>query len=968
MAQDINIKIGANITDLQKKLGKAQRSLERSGKKMSALGNDLMMSVSVPLGLFGASIIGTSADFEKGMKAMKAVTDGGAESFSKLSEKAKEFGANVNFSATATDAAQAMEMLGRNGLNATEILNGAAEASIILADATDTQLANSANIATDAMAQFGLKATDLVEVADLITGATVNSKFSIDDFQYAMASAGGVAGAVGVSFKDFATTVSAISPSFASGSDAGTSLKTMLTNLVPASAAAEKEMSKLGIITANGTNQFFDAAGNMKSMSDISGILQESFKGLSEAQTITAAKTIFGTDAMRAGLKMAEVGSKGFDKLATSIEGVSAAEVAGIRMEGFHGAVVKLKKAFETLQLAIADAGVLDFATNFVNSLTAMSLTMAELNPEVLKLAVGFGAALIAIGPLIKMIGISKLLYGQLLGNINILVGAYGRLQAVLKLVYLQETRSLLITKAKDSVLKMYNVTLNLSTKFLNLFRLSTYKNIAASVAQKVAQIAVNVATFAGVAIIQTVIAAEAAYLAVKLALANGINIAAIAQKAFNLVLMANPIGLAIIAIFALVAAFTAAYQNLDWFRAFVDKSLNFITEKFQWLMDSVKYVFLNFPAILNATWAAFKQFAKNITNSFKRLSLSAESFRLKFARALTIDKDKRAEITKQINSIGSDKNALKKNAVAMGTVFRETLAKEVKKISKKKIINLDTPISDFKMDTPTPSGAAGGGNGGGNGGGMASAITKTTKAIKDQKTAITENAAALTTLETKQLSVVGSSDIMANSVKSLESGMRSFRISTDEMKAVMASFNESLTSTLNQGLADVAGGFGEVAGAMASGTASMSDMGAMLLGTLGGLLGQVGKLAISTGIAMLGIKTALQSLNPAVAIAGGIALVALSKVVSSKAQTMGGEIGGGSVPAFANGGLVDKPTFGVFGEAGPEVLIPKKRLDSLLSGFENGGGGMGVLSTRIRGNDLEVILDKTKRRNNRVR
>jgi len=144
-----------------------------------------------------------------------------------------------------------------------------------------------------------------------------------------------------------------------------------------------------------------------------------------------------------------------------------------------------------------------------------------------------------------------------------------------------------------------------------------------------------------------------------------------------------------------------------------------------------------------------------------------------------------------------------------------------------------------------------------------------------------------------------------------------------------------------------------------------MSDMGSMLLGSLAGLLGQVGKLAVGTGVAMLGIKAALTNLHPAVAIAGGIALIALSKMVSSKAESLGGQMGG--VPAFAMGGLVDKPTLGVFGEAGPEVLIPKKRLDSLLSKHENGGGGNGTLEAMISGNDIKIVYDRAARRNSRV-
>jgi TP901 family phage tail tape measure protein len=961
MAQDINIKVGANISDLQKKMSAAQRTMERSGKKMSALGNDLMMSVSLPLAAFGGSIIMAAANFEKAMNGMKAVTAGGIESFDELNAKAKELGATTQFSAT--EAAEAMEMLGRNGLTATQILEGAADASLGLAAATGTDLSNAANIATDAMSQFNIAASDMGGVADLITGATVNSKFSIDDFQLAMASAGGVAGAVGVSFQDFATTISAISPSFASGSDAGTSLKTMLTTLNPKSKEAAGLMKQLGIITANGANQFFDAAGNMKSMSDISGVLSKAFTGLSDSQKINAAQTIFGTDAMRAGLKLAEVGSENFDNLATSIEGVSAAEVAGIRMEGFSGAVMMLKSAFETLQLAIADAGVLDFATRMVQNLTALSLSMAAMNPEMLKLAVGIGFVVLAIGPMIKVIGISKLLYGQLLGNVNMVIGAMGKMAAAVRFVTSAEGISIIVTKAKNAALGVYNTTLALANGFLNLFRISTYKNIAASIAQRVATIATNAAVFAGVAIIQGVILAESAYLAVKAALTNGIKIATIAQKAFNLMLLANPIGIAIAAIVGLVAAFTLAYQNLDWFKNFVDNSLAFISDKFSGLLDKVKFVFKNFPAIFAATWKTMKALGTNISNFFKKLSLSAESFRLKFARALTIDKDKRAEITASINKIGKESKGIEENAQNLGEVFNETLAAEIAKSNVTKPKNKkDTPATPATappaFDFVAPDLTGGQTN-------MTTAVEKTTKAIKEQNVVLKHNSLGLTELQPKQLLIATGAGVMTTSMNSMEQSMRTVKLRTEEMQAAMGSFNESLSNVLAEGVTNVAVGFGEVVGSMAVGTASMSDMGSMLLGSLAGLLGQVGKLAVGTGVAMLGIKAALTNLHPAVAIAGGIALIALSKMVSSKAESLGGQMGG--VPAFAMGGLVDKPTLGVFGEAGPEVLIPKKRLDSLLSKHENGGGGNGTLEAMISGNDIKIVYDRAARRNSRV-
>ena len=190
----------------------------------------------------------------------------------------------------------------------------------------------------------------------------------------------------------------------------------------------------------------------------------------------------------------------------------------------------------------------------------------------------------------------------------------------------------------------------------------------------------------------------------------------------------------------------------------------------------------------------------------------------------------------------------------------------------------------------------------------------------------------------------------------------------TKEFENKIAELNEQLNSIAETGLQDLASGLGEGIGAMASGAGNLQTIAGSMLSTIGGVLMQLGKLAIQTGIAIEGIKLSLQSLNPAVAIAGGIALVALAKFVQNKAANLS-ESGSAKLPAFANGGLVTAPTLGMFGEAGPEALIPKKRLDSLLASAENSGnGGVGMLTTRISGNDLEIVLDKTRRRNNRVR
>lgn len=82
-----------------------------------------------------------------------------------------------------------------------------------------------------------------------ITGTTNISKFGIEDYALAMAQGGGAASAFGVSLEDFNGAIAAISPLFQSGSDAGTSYKTFLQRLVPASKNAYFAMMDLGLIT-----------------------------------------------------------------------------------------------------------------------------------------------------------------------------------------------------------------------------------------------------------------------------------------------------------------------------------------------------------------------------------------------------------------------------------------------------------------------------------------------------------------------------------------------------------------------------------------------------------------------------------------------------------------------------------------------------------------------------------------------
>ena len=190
--------------------------------------------------------------------------------------------------------------------------------------------------------------------------------------------------------------------------------------------------------------------------------------------------------------------------------------------------------------------------------------------------------------------------------------------------------------------------------------------------------------------------------------------------------------------------------------------------------------------------------------------------------------------------------------------------------------------------------------------------------------------------------------------------------------------FTTGLKDILQGGLQDLAVGIGGALGqAVATGASVGQTLSKVLLGTLGNMATQVGKLAIGIGIAIEGIKKALQSLNPIVAVAAGIALVALGAFASSRASAIG-QGGGGNVSGgrgatpFAKGGIVSGPTNALIGEypgarSNPEVVAPLDKLQSIIG---NNAGGSNVNVTGefvVRGQDLVLALQRAEKQNNRI-
>lgn len=390
-----------DTTGFQSGLNSIPGMLNSVGGSMTQIGGTITRGITLPLIAAGAAVVAlgghalkTGADFEKAMSGVGAIVGATESEIKQLSDTAIKLGMDPNLIVSASQAAGVMEELAKNGLTAQEIMGGAAEGAIALANATGTDFATAAQIASTAMALFNIEAADMATVVDQVTAVANMSRFTAEDFASAVGMGGAAAKSAGVDFKEFTAVIASLADYTTSGSDAGTSFKTFLTRLVPITDKATEAMMELGMITEDGANRFFDAEGNMRSMAEVAGILQETLSGLSEEQRISALHTIFGTDASRAAIGLMETGQQGFEDLMATMAKTDAAKNAETRMNNLAGAVEILGGIFETFQIKFTQAigpGVRAMVEGFSNFLSKNSVQIENLFVMLAGVFDGFG-------------------------------------------------------------------------------------------------------------------------------------------------------------------------------------------------------------------------------------------------------------------------------------------------------------------------------------------------------------------------------------------------------------------------------------------------------------------------------------------------------------------------------------------------------------------------------------------------
>ena len=308
-----------------------------------AVGNAITKVVD-KVGSIGTAAVKVGMNFEAEMSKVASISGATGDEFQKLIDKAKEMGSKTKFSAT--ESAQAMEYMAMAGWKTQDMVDGL-KGIMDLAAASGEDLASTSDIVTDALTAFGLSASDSTHFADVLAKASSNANTNVammgETFKYVAP----VAGAMGYSVEDCSVAIGLMANSGIKASQAGTSLRQMLSRLAKPTDEVQGAMDQLGV-------SLTDSAGNMKSLDTVMGDLRNGFKGLSKAEQAQLATSLAGQEAMSGLLAIVNASDGDFDKLKDSIYNCkdAAANMAVVAQDNLAGQITSLKSKAEGLGIA----------------------------------------------------------------------------------------------------------------------------------------------------------------------------------------------------------------------------------------------------------------------------------------------------------------------------------------------------------------------------------------------------------------------------------------------------------------------------------------------------------------------------------------------------------------------------------------------------------------------------------------
>jgi TP901 family phage tail tape measure protein len=354
----------------------------------------MSVGLTLPIAIAGAVTLKTAGDFELSMNKVQALTSATATEFSALQGQARELGATTMF--TASQAGDAMGFLALAGFKTNEILS-AMPGTLELAAAAQMELGEAADTVSGILRGYQLQTSDLARVNDVLTKTFTSTNTTLQMLGEGMTYVAPIASAMKLPIEEVSAAMGILANNNIRASMAGTSLRKALATLAAPSREAERVLVRLRIPRG----AILDSMGNVRSLTAVVRELEKS------GATAGDLMTIFGQRAGPAMAALVNTGSEALANLRTQLEDSAGttAQVAAVQMRGLVGQLRALKSAFQEVQLAIAESGMLEFFTKIFSKMAGFLRQLAKMNPEIFKWATVILGVIAVIGPLLFVVG-----------------------------------------------------------------------------------------------------------------------------------------------------------------------------------------------------------------------------------------------------------------------------------------------------------------------------------------------------------------------------------------------------------------------------------------------------------------------------------------------------------------------------------------------------------------------------------
>lgn len=382
-----------------KKTREVGTEAEKLGQKKEAIA--MIGTGLLAIGAVGAAAVGLAvakfSEFDQAISNVKASTQESAGNMALLRDAALDFGASSVF--TATEAANAIEELGKAGISTSDILSGALEGSLNLASAGGLGIARSAEIAATTLQQFNLAGNQAGRVADTLAAGAGKALGSVDDLANGLKFVGPVAASMGVSLEETTGVLALFAQAGIVGEQGGTALRGMLSSLTSPSKAAAKEIEKLGI-------NLYDSQGGFLGVENVAGQLKGAYSGLTDEARDASLGILFGNEQITAARVLYDAGAEGVRGMTAAVtDNGYAAQVARDKLDNLRGDVEKLGGAFDTALIRSGSG-----ANDILRTLTQAATFLVDAIGGAPQPLLNAGLAVTAVGTAVALAGGAALL------------------------------------------------------------------------------------------------------------------------------------------------------------------------------------------------------------------------------------------------------------------------------------------------------------------------------------------------------------------------------------------------------------------------------------------------------------------------------------------------------------------------------------------------------------------------------